>query len=500
MGKVSSLYRTNLVKRFLKRWPYESLSSMTLSDYASTSFNGSFCYWLEEITKDIGSLWGGLVVNFVVNEHGGLICENTPNRMRDEVYEWNESFDVSTAEEAFGVVWSNVMLVAQYAREGRFDEIPKVNLPCNFLRWKVAFLYADYQLIPLFDLNILRSLAKRLDIDSTDRVEILMELNMIRGERNVFEFADELLASYETPNPDEPHVAYEPHLSFYTDQRFLNNVYMSEQDLQKLKRLLRINKNLILAGAPGVGKTFAAKRLAYVTMGVKDEDCVEMVQFHENYSYEAFVEGYMPNDMGGFELRDGVFYSFCQKALAHPEKEYFFIIDEINRGNMSKIFGELFMLIEKDYRGEKHKMKMAYSKRFFYVPENVYLIGLMNTADRSLAMIDYALRRRFAFQEFKPGFDTLGFKAYQSELDSPILDRLIMAVKELNQVIIDDNSLGKGFCIGHSYFCNLRKSRCDRDGLEYIVENKIAPLLEEYWFDDKERCVIEIAKLKRVLR
>lgn len=164
--------------------------------------------------------------------------------------------------------------------------------------------------------------------------------------------------------------------------------------------------------------------------------------------------GYKPKEDGGFELRRGVFYNFCRKAQSDPDKKYFFIIDEINRGNMSKIFGELLMLIENDYRGEKHKIRLAYNDEYFSVPENLYIIGMMNTADRSLAMIDYALRRRFSFFDMTLGFDSVGFKKYQEDLDCEVFNKVIDAVKALNIEIAKDDSLGKGFCIGHSYFCN----------------------------------------------
>lgn len=189
----------------------------------------------------------------------------------------------------------------------------------------------------------------------------------------------------------------------YTKDDFLNEVYMTEERYETLVNVLRNKKNIILQGAPGVGKTFAARRLAWSMMGKKDDSRIEFVQFHQNYSYEDFMMGYKPVE-DGFELKYGIFYRFCQKAANQPDKEFFFIIDEINRGNMSKIFGELLMLIEKDYRGTK--MTLAYNGLPFSVPKNLYIIGMMNTTDRSLAMIDYALRRRFSFFEIEPGFDS----------------------------------------------------------------------------------------------
>ncbi len=265
----------------------------------------------------------------------------------------------------------------------------------------------------------------------------------------------------------------------YTKQEFLKEVFITEGKYNSLVRMLQSKKNIILQGAPGVGKTFAAKRLAYSIMGVKDDSRIEFVQFHQNYSYEDFVMGYKP-DGDTFTLKDGIFYKFCQKAAGDPENDYFFIIDEINRGNMSKIFGELLMLIEKDYRDET--IKLAYSDEPFSVPENLYIIGMMNTADRSLAMIDYALRRRFSFFYMEPGFASDGFKSHQQSFHSEKFDNLVKEIIALNEAIKDDKSLGKGFCIGHSYLCD--KENCTDNNLKNVVEFDILPMLEEYWFDE----------------
>ena len=285
-------------------------------------------------------------------------------------------------------------------------------------------------------------------------------------------------------------------IDIYTDERFLNEVYMSASDLQKLKALIKKKQNIILQGAPGVGKTFTAERLAYTLMGEIDKQRVEMVQFHQNYSYEDFILGYKPNADGGFELKHGVFYKFCKKALNTPDKDFFFIIDEINRGNLSKIFGELLMLIENTYRGKE--IKLAYTDELFTVPKNLYIIGMMNTADRSLAMIDYALRRRFSFFEMYPGFATEGFKSYQLSLGNEKLDKLIQGIQTLNEAISSDDSLGNGFCIGHSYFCN--QTEFSMEWLENVVEYDIEPMLKEYWFDDIQKYESHISLLRTLLK
>lgn len=289
--------------------------------------------------------------------------------------------------------------------------------------------------------------------------------------------------------PDElDDVDTQPEVDYpeYSSADFLSDVYMSEQDYETLVNVLKMKKNIILQGAPGVGKTFTAKRLAYSIIGAKNPDRVQMIQFHQSYSYEDFIEGYRPTE-NGFTIKKGSFYKFCKLAEDDDENDYFFIIDEINRGNLSKIFGELFMLIEKDKRGIE--LQLLYSDENFSVPPNVYIIGMMNTADRSLAMLDYALRRRFSFFTMKPGFNTIGFQTYQDSLKSDAFNKLISCIKQLNSKIAADISLGEGFCIGHSYFCGLTAKTATVQTLTSIIEYELIPLLKEYWFDEPEKII-----------
>ena len=269
----------------------------------------------------------------------------------------------------------------------------------------------------------------------------------------------------------------------YDRTNFLSEVYLSEESYDRLRSLLHRKKNVILAGPPGVGKTYAAKRLAYSIMGEKDPSRVQVVQFHQSYSYEDFMMGYRPTESGGFRLAEGPFYRFCESARdAGPDQPHFFIIDEINRGNISKIFGELLMLIEGDKRGSA--LRLLYKNEDFSVPPNLHIIGMMNTADRSLAVIDYALRRRFGFFDMQPGFSSEGFAQYQAKIDSPILDRLVAAIRELNLAIAEDPALGPGFAVGHSFVSAAPEDDTEDAWLQSVVEDELVPLLDEYWFDE----------------
>jgi MoxR-like ATPase len=329
-----------------------------------------------------------------------------------------------------------------------------------------------------------------------EHMNALLEALIKAYDRAVDETPSESLPKKDNPLETPPIEA-----EAYRIEEALSELFVEQEQLERLLTIWDVKKNVILQGAPGVGKSFVAKRLAYLLLGQKDSSRIETVQFHQSYSYEDFVQGYRPDGKGGFTLRDGVFHRFCEKARLSPGRKHVFIIDEINRGNLSKILGELMLLVEPDKRGPAWATSLTYSQpdepRFF-VPKNVYLLGMMNTADRSLSMVDYALRRRFSFASLEPMFGSSKFKSllFNNGVPESMIDLIVTRMMELNEAIGEDRAnLGPGYRIGHSFFVPTEDFEYDSGWYRRVIETEVHPLLEEYWFDDPDKAQGWLQKL-----
>ena len=490
---ASETYKIEERKNFTLEYPINRIKDMDVMEYAlgTENYKESFCYNIEfGKYKHIGmGIGGATAAKFgIYFSSVGMISNRVIIEKDRQPEEWdnfrNQLYcflnDYNEATETFRCIERYPLLKGM-----------------SMVLTKLLFLYYPYKFVSIASKNKLMTLLDYFgyEFDSKMQAE---ELSFILNKnlRENYEFLSESDPQYlgailwgfirdVIENDDISEEVKEDSPEPYTEVNFMSEVFISDSKYHDIVSLLKRKKNIILTGAPGVGKTFMAKRLVYSVMGSKDNSRIEFIQFHQSYSYEEFIEGYRPTSSGGFHLEKGVFYNLCKEAEKNKEKDYYLIIDEINRGNLSKIFGELLMLIESDKRGEK--ITLAYSKeKDFNVPENLYIIGLMNTADRSLAMIDYALRRRFSFINIEPAYGTEKFKTkFNTTFDGPY-DDIMNMMDELNKDIKEDPSLGEGFMIGHSYFCIEVKDgeRAGINKIKEILNYDIKPLIEEYWYDE----------------
>ena len=284
-----------------------------------------------------------------------------------------------------------------------------------------------------------------------------------------------------------------PPNGYTIDSILADGCFLPREVLGKALGRLRSRKNVILQGPPGTGKTWLAKRLAFALLGEKEPGRVRHLQFHPNLSYEDFVRGHRPVD-GKLELTDGPFLKVMEEARSDPDRDYVVVIEEINRGNPAQIFGEMLTLLEADKRTAEQALALAFPRdeqERVYVPPNVYLIGTMNVADRSLALVDLALRRRFAFVDLAPIFGA-PWRAWMREqggFEDSLLQKVAERMDELNKVVSADAGLGAQFRVGHSYLTVARNTQIDDPPKWYreVVETEIAPLLREYWFDQTDK-------------
>ncbi|MDE0508402.1 MAG: AAA family ATPase [Gammaproteobacteria bacterium] len=305
---------------------------------------------------------------------------------------------------------------------------------------------------------------------------------------------------------DESDLEQLPINSYHVSDIVNDGCFLPETDIREALEHLNVKKNLILQGPPGTGKTWLAKRLGYATIGTRDRRVINnrlrVIQFHPSLSYEDFVRGWRPDGNGQLKLVDGVFLEAIGAARSEPDHPFVVIIEEINRGNPAQTFGEMLTLLEYDKRREDEAMELAYQDHTgerVFIPDNLYVIGTMNIADRSLALVDLALRRRFAFVTLRTTLNERWETWCQEEagLDDNTIANVYRAMTELNDEIARDPSLGPQFRIGHSYVTPAKGENIGdpQAWFRRIALTEIAPLLEEYWYDNPELASVATKRL-----
>lgn len=510
-------------KAFVKRWPLARIKKMKLAEYTSTADKGTFCYALEFLTDENGSIRGGSAYKFGIfkRQQTGKATK-AQHLVTDGTYGWYRKYG-NRCDAAFRQIRNQIATIIEAALAVDVGKIDAVDLGMA-VKWKIAFLYAPESLVPIYSRHVLANIAFVSGLEKAFKLPISalqgFLISQKTDDQSSTDYALDLWQAYVSIRPGEnesgdrflqeqpvtanwsqvaePEVTYTKKVVTFDEVEILKSCLQDEKEIREVLKVWKRKKNIVLQGPPGVGKSFLARRLAWLLMGSKNAQQHEWVQFHPNYAYEDFVMGLRPDGHGHFQLQAGKFLAFCARAAEDLDRSYVFVIDEINRAHLSKVLGELMYLLEADKRNEAHAVRLSYDMReqSFFVPPNLYLIGTMNTADRSLAMIDYALRRRFAFIPLVPAFgSTFIQQLNQQGIATDFARNIARKFSDLNERIVSDRNLGEGYAIGHSYFISDVKIDDVEGWYEAIIDYEIKPLLKEYWFDDNLKLNEEIGKL-----
>ena len=487
-----------IYEEFQQKWSLERIEKMTLDEYTSVggSSRDDFCYWLERKMNTMGSVLDGSAFKF------GIYRSARDEKAREEKglkydggYAWLTKYG-DTKEQAFETIRSEIIQIIKASQLNDLKTIDSIDFSTRDfgvrIKWKIAFHYQhidDFAMINIFQESMLKEIAAREFGDESLTIPQIYTRILNNRQWNLDDIQDKTEALWE---------AYNTSSNFCLSQTYFNN-----KDILQGEKTIPLNQ--ILYGPPGTGKTYSAiDRVLEILCEYGEIDSIpqerdekkkkfdefmeqgqiDFVAFHQSYGYEDFVEGIKPrlsseNDESQtsekmeYEIKDGIFKRMCKNASINYEKPYILIIDEINRGNISKILGELITLLEPSKRkgnNEYLEAILPYSKESFSVPKNLYIIGTMNTADRSIALLDTALRRRFEFIEMLPDSSKLS-----ADCDGVDLQKLLETINARIEFL-----LGRERSIGHAFFIDVK----NLNDLQTAFKHKILPLLQEYFYDD----------------
>ena len=464
----------------IKIEPPNSFPSIPTANNQRTWF---FSYHKNRKPEDINALWQ-------IFEHAIQFSESADSPDARDTFV--EAYD--KASQVKGVGW-NLTMGFYWIRPRTFTPLDdnSRNYITQSLDIAISYNGAKRRCSGQDYLNILDALNKKFP-EASYPIHSFPELSSAAWEKTSTKSLKSVIPPPQLPISDKtassPKVRETAPLSYSIDNILKEGCFLEREKLETILQRLRDKKNLILQGPPGTGKTWLAKKLAFALIGGLKEDKIRPVQFHPNLSYEDFVRGWRPSGNGKLDLVDGPFLQMINTAKDDPESKYAIIIEEINRGNPAQIFGEMLTLLESDKRKEAEALELSYRKREgerVFIPENLYVIGTMNVADRSIAMVDFALRRRFAFVDLEPIFGSTwrDWVHDQCKIDEEFLSQVEARMNALNKQIAEDSNLGAQFKIGHSYITPPSGHAISdpNEWFKQVVETEIGPLLDEYWFD-----------------